>query len=85
MVWLSLEPVHCSNRVSHSTKLYSPLILPHVWKFFSNLHTDEYISLWSKTQTTSPLPILLVRSKSQVSIMPADGDCGGSLEFALAQ
>ena len=25
---------HCSNSVFHSNKLYSPLILPNVWKFF---------------------------------------------------
>ena len=25
---------HCSNSVFHSNKLYSPLILPPVWKFF---------------------------------------------------
>ena len=31
----------CSNNVSHSNKLYPPLILPHVWKFFSNPHTDH--------------------------------------------
>ena len=32
----SLELACCSNRVSQSNKLYFPLILSHVWKFFSN-------------------------------------------------
>ena len=32
----SLELAHCSNSVSQSNKLYFPLILSHVWKFFSN-------------------------------------------------
>ena len=31
----SLELAHCSNSVSHSNKLYFPLIMSHVWKFFS--------------------------------------------------
>ena len=35
---LFLEPAGCSNSVSSSNKLYSPLILPHIWKLFSNLH-----------------------------------------------
>ena len=39
---LSLELAHCSSSISHSNKLYYPLILPHVWKFFSNLHIDHY-------------------------------------------
>ena len=37
---LCLELAHCSNSVSHSNKLYFPLILSHVWKFFSNPHLD---------------------------------------------
>jgi len=37
----SLELAHCSNSVSHSNKLYFPLILSHVWKFFSNPHPDH--------------------------------------------
>ena len=37
----SLWLAHCSNSISHSNKLYSPLILPHVWKFFSNPRTDH--------------------------------------------
>ena len=39
----SLELAHSSNSVSHSNKLYFPLILSHVWKFFSNLHSDHDI------------------------------------------
>ena len=39
--WLSCELARCSNSVSHSGKLYSPLILSHVWKFFSNLCMDH--------------------------------------------
>ena len=31
--------------VSHSSKLYSLLIVPHIWKFFSNPHTDHNIDL----------------------------------------
>ena len=38
---LSLEPARCSNSISHSNKLYSPLILPHVWKLFSSPCTDH--------------------------------------------
>ena len=34
----SLELARCSNSISHSNKLYSPLILPHFWKFFSKPH-----------------------------------------------
>ena len=37
----SLELAHCSNSVSHSNKLYFPLILSRVWKFFSNPHLDH--------------------------------------------
>ena len=37
----SLELACCSNSVSHSNKLYFPFILSHVWKFFSNPHTDH--------------------------------------------
>ena len=40
-VQLSLEPACCSNHVSLSNKLYSPLILSHVWKFFSIPHPDH--------------------------------------------
>ena len=36
----SLELARCSNSISHSNKLYFPLILSHVWKFFSNPHLD---------------------------------------------
>ena len=36
-----LELAHCSNSISHSNKLYFPLILSHVWKFFSNLCLDH--------------------------------------------
>ena len=38
---LSLELACCSNSISYSNKLYSPFILPQVWKFFSNLHSDQ--------------------------------------------
>ena len=37
----SLELARCSNSISHSNKLYFPLILSHVWKFFSNLCPDH--------------------------------------------
>ena len=37
----SLELARCSNSVSHSNKLYFPLILSYVWKFFSNLHPEH--------------------------------------------
>ena len=37
----SLELARCSNSVSHSNKLYFPLILSHVWKSFSNPHPDH--------------------------------------------
>ena len=39
--WFSLELAHCSNSISHSNKLYFPLILSHVWKFFSNPCPDH--------------------------------------------
>ena len=46
---LTLEPPCYSNSISHSSQLYSPLILLHVSKFFSNSHTDcdniDYSSL----------------------------------------
>ena len=37
----SLELAHCSNCISHSNELYSPLIVSCVWKFFPNLCTDH--------------------------------------------
>ena len=37
----SLELACCSNSISHSDKLYFPLILSHVWKFFSNPYPDH--------------------------------------------
>ena len=37
----SLELARCFNIISHSNKLYFPLILSHVWKFFSNPHPDH--------------------------------------------
>ena len=40
----SLELACCSNSISHSNKLYFPLILSHVWQFFSNPHPDHDIS-----------------------------------------
>ena len=41
----SLGLTCCSNSVSHSNNLYFPLILSHVWKFFSNLCLDHDIEL----------------------------------------
>ena len=38
---LFLEPACCSNNVSCFNKLYTSLILPHVWRFFSNLCADH--------------------------------------------
>ena len=38
---LSLELARCSDRVSHVNTLYFPLILSHVWKFFSNPCLDH--------------------------------------------
>ena len=38
---LSLELACCSDSVSHSNTLYLPLIVSHVWKFFSNPRTDH--------------------------------------------
>ena len=40
---LSPRLVCCSNNVSSSNKLCSPLILPHAWTFFSNPCTDHDI------------------------------------------
>ena len=56
----SLELVHCSNSVSHSNKLYFPLILSYVWKFFSNSHLDHdifvaYMGTWGLFPTSSLL------------------------------
>ena len=39
----SLELARCSSRVSHSNKLHFPLVLSHVWKFFSNSCPDHTI------------------------------------------
>ena len=39
--WPSLDTAHCSNSISHYNKLHFPLILSHVWKFFSNPWTDH--------------------------------------------
>ena len=37
----SFELACCSNSIPHSNKLYFPLILSHVWKFFSNPSPDH--------------------------------------------
>ena len=37
----SLELACCSNSVSYSDKLHFPLILSHIWKFFSILRPDH--------------------------------------------
>jgi len=63
-----LELAHCSNSVSHSNKLYFPLILSHVWKFFSNLCMDHDRPQTGKcfrlkVSTKSGLPHLLRRSQ----------------------
>ena len=42
----SLQLAHCSNSVSHSNKLYFPLILFQVWKFSSKPRPDH-----DRTQT----------------------------------
>ena len=42
----SLELACCSNSVSHSNKLYFPLILSQVWKLFSNPHMDHNKLQW---------------------------------------
>ena len=55
--WFSLELPYCSNSIFHSNKLYFPLILPHVWKFFSNLRIDNdmwYCSCGSFSKPTQP-------------------------------
>ena len=36
-----MEPAHSPNSISHFKRLYSALILPCVWKFLSNPHTDH--------------------------------------------
>ena len=38
---LSIGPAYCFISVSHSNKLYSPLLLPHIWKFFPNPCPDH--------------------------------------------
>ena len=40
---LSFELAHRSSSISHSNKLYFPLVLLHVWKFFSSPCTDYTI------------------------------------------
>ena len=52
----SLELAHCSKSISHSNKIYSPLILPHVWKFFSNPHLVHDIFDGPCGNLGSPLP-----------------------------
>ena len=42
----SLELACCYNSVSHSNKLYFPLILSQVWKLFSNPHMDHNKLQW---------------------------------------
>ena len=48
--WLSLGLAHCVHSISHSNKLYFSLILSHVWKFFSNPHTNKMQILTSTRQ-----------------------------------
>jgi len=52
-----VELAYCSNSVPHSNKLYSPLTLPHVWKFFSNLRRDHIFGgLYGELGVSSPPP-----------------------------
>ena len=55
----SLELASCSNSVSHSNKLYFPLILSHVRKLFSNPHPDHntsssLVTKWSEVAQAWP-------------------------------
>ena len=58
----SLELARCSNSVSHSNKLHFPLILSHVWKFFSNPRPDHDIfgGLYRDLGVSSPTSSLLL-------------------------
>ena len=55
----SLELTSRSNSISHCNKLYFPLILFHIWKFFSNLHPDHdtsfsLVTKWSEVAQSWP-------------------------------
>ena len=63
----SLELACCSNSVSHSSKLYSLLILPHVWKFFCKPHTD-YDSLQLISYHISPITTPSLTGFSSISL-----------------
>ena len=55
----SLELARCSNSISHSNKLYFPLILSPVWKFFPNPGTEPR-SAALQTDSLPSEPLCLV-------------------------
>ena len=65
--WLSLEQA-CN---SHSNKLYSPLLLPRVWKFFPNPRTDHNNNLPVSGFCNSLA--LCGRALKQLTVKPSNG------------
>ena len=69
----SLELTCCSNSVSHSNKLYFPIILSHVWKFFSNSHPDhdkQHTNIFNiSVNKRSPLNLTIFFSHCPISLL----------------
>ena len=69
----SLGLTCCSNSVSHSNNLYFPLILSHVWKFFSNSHPDhdnQHTNIFSiSINKRSPLNLTIFFSHCPISLL----------------
>ena len=71
---LSLELACCSNSVSHSNKFYSPFILPHVWKFSSNTHTDHGNLSWGLTAMIGFIRTLHLLLSLSLSLQPVGAE-----------
>ena len=80
--WFSLELARCSNSISHSNNLYFPLILSHVWKFFSNPCLDHNIfdGPYGDLGVSSPTSSLLLSHRDPLRT----GKCCGSNWGTLA-
>ena len=77
----SLKLARCSSSVSHSNKHYFPLILSHVWKFFSNQHPDHAIfgGLYGDLGVSSPTSSLLLSHRDPLRTVKCCGSNWGTL------
>ena len=77
----SLELAYCSNSVSPSNNLYFPLILSHVWKFFSNPCPDHNIfgGPYGDLGVSSPTSSLLLSYRDPLRTVKCCGSNWGTL------